>query len=619
LRTSLKATLTAAVAVGALVALAPAIGQDRPESILPPGFGDATPAPAPRPTLPANAQPTRPSAPSQPSRAPTAQPPGPSLAPAQPGLMVQPLPPETPGDPTAETPDATTTPVDPAILARYEMPEFSRRSLASVGPVDASNGGLEADAFGTADGQYVETLMRRLSAPLPSRWMSILLRRALVSRVDTPQRTNGADFAAERGWLLLRMGESVAARAVVQGVDTDNYTPKLYQVAMNAALATGDPAGLCPLVSGAMLKAPARGWTMAQAMCAGLSGNPAQASPLIATAKRRKVASGVDLLLAQKVVGAGAQGRQAVTIEWDGVDLLTAWRFGLAMATGVAVPDELYATAGPQVKYWQALSPSVALGARLAPAEAAAGQGVLSNAALVDLYAAAANDDDTQSAASATANDLQTAYADRNADTRLTALRQLWGGASEQPSYARLVLTARAAARMNPASGKAEADHLVASMLSAGLDRTAARWLGVVPAGSDAWAMIVLSDPDAYRRMSYADLASYSGGEGDSALKQRMLFAGLAGLGRLSQGDIERAAQSLDVRIGADNAWTRALDRAARDGQAGTVVLLAAIGMQASGWKGIPPEALYRIVGALRAVGLDGEARMIAAEAIARA
>lgn len=594
-----------------MVALAPAIGQDRPESILPPGFGEPTPAPTPRPTPPAGTQPARPTDPTQPS--------GPAGAPAQSGAMIQPLPPTTPGDAPLVPPVTTPAPVDPAVLAQYEMPASARRSLATVGPVTASEGGLDTDAFGEADGQYVETLMRRLSAPLPSRWMSILLRRALVSHVDTPSRTNGADFAAERAWLLLRMGESVAARAVAQTVDTDNYTPKLYQVAMNTALATGDPAGLCPLVTGAMRYAPARGWTMAQAMCAGLSGNPAQASPLIATAKRRNVASGVDLLLAQKVVGAGAQGRQAVTIEWDGVDRLTAWRFGLAMATGVTVPDELYGTAGPQVKYWQALSPSVALGDRLAPAEAAAGQGVLSSAALVDLYAAAATDDDTQSGATATANDLQTAYADRNPDSRLTALRQLWGGANVRPSYARLVLTARAAARLNPNLAKADADHLVASMLSAGLDRTAARWLGSVPAGSDAWAMIVLSDPDAYRRLSYSDLASYTGGEGDSALKQRMLFAGLAGLGRLNQGDIERAAQSLGVRIGADNAWTRALDRAARDGQAGTVVLLAAVGMQAGSWKDIPPEALYRIVGALRGVGLDGEARMIAAEAIARA
>ena len=613
MRTSLKASLTAAVAVGALVALAPAIGQDRPESILPPGFGEPTPAPAPRPTAPAGTQPTRPTGPSQPTTPP------PSAAPAQPGAMIQPLPPTTPGDAPPVPPVAAPAPVDPAVLAQYEMPESARRSLATVGPVMASEGGLDTDAFGAVDGQYVETLMRRLTAPLPSRWMSILLRRALVSRVDTPSRTNGADFAAERAWLLLRMGESVAARAVSQSVDTDNYTPKLYDVAMNASLATGDPAGLCPLVPGAMRYAAARGWTMAQAMCAGLSGNPAQATPLIATAKRRNVASGVDMLLAQKVVGAGAQGRQAVTIEWDGVDQLTAWRFGLAMATGVAVPDDLYASAGPQVKYWQALSPSVPLGARLAPAESAAGQGVLSSAALVDLYAAAATDYDSQSTATATANDLQTAYADRSPAARLNALRQLWGGADTRPAYARLVLTARAAARMNPTLAKDEADHLVASMLSAGLDRTAARWLGTVPAGGDAWAMIMLSDPDAYRRLSYADLASYSGGEGDSALKQRMLFAGLAGLGRLNSGDIERAAQSLGVRIGADNAWTRALDRAARDGQAGTVVVLAAIGMQAASWKDIPPEALYRIVGALRGVGLDGEARMIAAEAIARA
>jgi hypothetical protein len=41
--------------------------------------------------------------------------------------------------------------------------------------------------------------------------------------------------------------------------------------------------------------------------------------------------------------------------------------------------------------------------------------------------------------------------------------------------------------------------------------------------------------------------------------------------------------------------------------------------MQTASWHGMPPEALYRIVAALRAVGLEGEARMIAAEAIARA
>ncbi len=600
MRTFPKLSLAALVAAGGLAALAPAIGQDKPESILPPGFGEASPvAPAP-------------------SNAPTPAPAPRTGDPIPPTATIQPLPLPAPTDAAPETPAPAAT-VDPAVLAQYEMPASARRSLDSIGPLGAGQGGIDADAFGTADGHYVERLMRHLTAPLPSRWMSILLRRALVSRVDTPRGVNGADFAAERGWLLLRMGESVAARAVVQGVDTDNYTPKLYQVAMNAALATGDPGGLCPLVEGAMRTVPARGWTMAQAMCAGLSGYPAQAGPLLTAARRRSVASGIDLLLAQKVIGAGAQGRQAVTIEWDGVDALTSWRFGLAMATAVPVPDALYATAGPQMTYWRALSPSMTLGDRLGAAEAAAAQGVLSSAALVDLYGAAVDDDSVQSAATATARDLQTAYADRDPEARMAALRQIWGDAGTRPPYARLVLTARAAARMPAAKDKAENDRLVASMLTAGLDRSAARRRAGVETGSDAWAMILLADPDAYGRVSYGDLASYSGGEGDSALKQRMLFAGLAGLGRLSPGDVERAAKSLDVRVGAENSWTRALDSAARAGQVGTVVLLAAVGIQTSAWKGVPPEALYRIVGALRAVGLDGEARLIAAEAIARA
>jgi hypothetical protein len=102
-------------------------------------------------------------------------------------------------------------------------------------------------------------------------------------------------------------------------------------------------------------------------------------------------------------------------------------------------------------------------------------------------------------------------------------------------------------------------------------------------------------------------------------MRSRMLAAGLAGLGRLSPSDSERAAKAAGVAIGTENSWTRALDRAVRARQPGTVVLLAAIGMQTPDWNGVPPEALYRIVAALNAVGLNGEARMLAAEAVARA
>ena len=590
-------------ALGIAAAAVAAYAQERPESILPPGFGESAPAPAPS----ARATATAPRATSTNTAAPAAAP-----APAPTGL-VQPLPLDLPAPAASATPSPTPT-VDPAVLAQYEMPLSARRSLDRVGPAGEREGALAADAFGEADGRYVEGLMRRVAAPLPSRWLSILLRRTLVAQLDTPAQVHGADFAAERAWLLLRMGEAVGARAVVQSVDNAGYTPKLYQVAMNAALATGDPAELCPIADAGLAATRERGWTLAQAMCAGLAGEPARAKALVTAARKRNVATGIDLQLAQKVVGAGPGGGQAVTIEWAGVDVLTAWRFGLAAATGVAIPANMFATAGPQTRSWYALAPGIPMAERLASAEAAAGQGVLSAAALVDLYGALDTANDTPAPVAASINDLRTAYVGGDMETRLTALRSLWGAT---PAYPRLVLTARAAARLPVRTGIADAPQLVAAMLTAGLDRSAARWRAAVDEGGDAWAMIALADPDNGGRLSYRQLSSYAG-SGNAALKQRLFFAGLAGLGRLTQEDTERAAAALDVKIGAENSWTRAIDRAAADGQPGTVVLLAAIGMQTPQWRGVPPAMLYRIVSALRAVGLEGEARMIAAEALAR-
>jgi hypothetical protein len=339
---------------------------------------------------------------------------------------------------------------------------------------------MPADAFGGADGRTVEILMRRLSAPLPSRWLSIALRRLLVAPIDTPRGLDGADFAAERAWLLLRMGESVAARAVAEGVDTDNVTPKLRQVWMQAALANADPAGLCALAPGA--GASERGWVVARAMCATLSG-AGDGPALLRDVRRRRIASGIDLQLAQKVMGAGLNSRQAITTDWAPVVQLNAWRFGLATATGVAVPDELYATVGAQVTGWRALAPAIPLAERAAPAETAAAMGVLSNVALVDLYSAIAEDGDAPAALGGTAETLREAYVGDRAG-RLTALRSLWDGASTRAGrHARLVLTARAAAGIVPATETPEADRLVAAMLTAGLDRTAARWRGFVGTG----------------------------------------------------------------------------------------------------------------------------------------
>jgi len=568
----------------------PALGQDKPESILPPGFGDPVTAPTPAPA-PTGTRPTA-SASGTPASA-------------------------TPTPSASGTPGATETPaIDPAALARYEMPEYARRSLDLVGPVGPAEGGVQPNAFGTEDGRYLETLMRRLDTPIASRWLSIGLRRALLSRLATPRQVNGADFAAERAWLLLRMGEAAAARGVVQYVDADNYTPKLYEVALQTALANGDPAALCSAADGGAALGRERGWVLAQAMCAGLAGQPARAQALIKSARDTGVAGGIDLMLAQKIAGSGAKGGQAVTIEWESVDHLTAWRYGLAMASGAEIPDTLFATVSPNVQSWRALSPSLTAKVRASAAEQAAVRGVFSNAALVDLYGAIDADDDQSGAEVGIAHDLRTAYT-AELPARIEALKGLWDEPKTPDArYARLILTARASARIPVDTADVDVDRLVASMLTAGLDRSAMRWHDKAPRYGDAWAMLALADPDRVA-ISYADVGRYKSAN-ETVLKRQMLFAGLAGLGRMSAADINRGASGFDVAIGADNAWTRALSHAAIAHEPATVLLLAGIGMQTRMWHGVSPVALYHIVTALRAVGHEGEARMIAAEAIAR-
>lgn len=614
LRISRTNTARLAIAVCLIGAGIPALGQDSPESLLPPGFNDPAGTPAPGATPRPRAQ----------------SPGGLTLAPTTLGRPAPPpsaAPPAAPGEPPVD--GEVVDPVVAAILAdaqaaaavraaeAYARALSAHRTLDRVGVAGPQDGALAPDAFRGADGVYVEELMRRLSAPIASRWLSMALRKTLVSRLDTPAGINGADFAAERAWLLVRMGESVAGRAVAQSVDPENYTPKLYNVLMQAGLATGDPGAFCPVADKAAASTRERGWVVARSICAALAGQPA--NQLLSANEKSGAARGIDILLARKVAGMGARGRQAVTIEWTSVDQLTAWRFGMALASGTEIPDTLIATVNPRVQAWRALSPMLDVRSRIAPADYAAARGVLSNAAMVDLYGALDNDDDQASAELGIARDLRTAYTAGTRAERMTALKGLWDEPKTADGrYARLILTARAAARLPVDTEGADVDRLVRSMLSAGLDRSALRWRDKAEKGGDAWAMLALADPDAGRRYSAGDVGGYSGKDDADGVKRRMLFAGLAGLGRLSAEDIASGAESFDVKIGAENSWTRAIDRAARSNQPGLVVLLAAIGMQTPQWRGVPPEVLYRALGAMRAVGLGGQARMIAAEAIAR-
>lgn len=134
---------------------------------------------------------------------------------------------------------------------------------------------------------------------------------------------------------------------------------------------------------------------------------------------------------------------------------------------------------------WRARAPWAAVEKRMHDADIAAALGVFSSSALVDFYGQVADVTDA-SAISGTPQDLlRKAYDEGDPTERVDAMRALWSEQSLEPldRYARLIVTARAAARLEPDSRHFREiwGRFIASMMSAGLDVQASKWAGRWP------------------------------------------------------------------------------------------------------------------------------------------
>jgi hypothetical protein len=585
----------------AAVLVLPALAQ---ESLLPEGFGN--PADAPRPT-PA------------PSSTPT---PAPSSTPTN-GSTPPPVTPTVGGTRTSATTETGEEGEDGEEVEsgglKYDLPPGARRLLTRIGPLTPETGGLAPDAFGVR-GQYAAAIMSKTNGQFASRWGQILLRRSLASAIDTPETINGADLAAARAALLLRMGESITARRIVQSVDYDRASPRLVAAAQQAYLANADPAGMCPYVPAGLAHGDEQAWRLSSAICSGLSGEAGPAGWAIGRVRSSGRISNFDILLAERVLGATGAGRRSTTIEWDNIDRLTSWRFGMATATAIPVPEALRTAAPSNIKSWTVLAPMTDMASRVAAAPEAAARGVLSSEAYVSLLSAAASEEEPAEAITAQTDQLRAAFRLARGADRYAAMERLWGtDAGPTQRYAAMVATARAAAAL-PVGTEVGDDpwQLLGSMLAGGYDENAIAWVPTVSVGSRAWAVLAVGSPRPLTGMSAGAVGSFSGSDDSAdALRSKFLLAGLAGLGRLDASATASAASDLEVDLGKQTRWSRAIMAAAERREPGMVALLAAAGMQGE-WSKVPPYHLYYIVRALREVGLSSEARMIAAEALVR-
>jgi hypothetical protein len=588
--------LTILLAGAALVIGIPVLAQDRPESILPPGFGDPATAPPPARPAPDPAQPR------------------PAPGPIEGSGVVE---------ATAAQVEAEAAAALPQPVQQIELPSGSRRDASLAGPLPPEAAGFGAAMWGGSSGKMLSVAMRRTQAPLASRWGHILLRNALLAGAAAPGGAHPADWTAERAWLLLRMGEADAARMLVASVDVADFTPKLHQVATQVALASSDPAALCPIKAG-IGRSEKKIVPLIDAMCASLSGNSEVAASDIETSRRRGRFEQIDLTLAAKVVGAGADTSRASTIEWEPVEQLTLWRFGLATATGIVVPERLMENAPLRLWAWQARAPMLSATDRVKGARVAAGLGVFSSQSLIDLYSQIFDATDPDTLAQTDAWQLRQAMVGDDRAARVAAIRNLLDkGNTPIEREANRALVARAASLIAPDSALEDiAPDLLAAMISSGDTAAMTRWVPVIGDMSAAqrakcWAIVALALPnvagDEGQIDNYIDEDT-----SDGQMKSGLLVAGLAGLGKIDGEVGSDYSRQLELGLARKTAWTDLIDGASMRRQSGTVALLSAMGLQSRDNRSISPLHLYHLVTALRRNGLEFHARMIAAEAVAR-
>lgn len=598
-----------------------------PEDLLPPGFGAPPPAPAPTPTptpAPAPVATPRPAAPATPrtpasgpapvtGSAPVVQP-LPGAGEARPSVGV---PDDLPADfPTLEELEAMDVDQVDELLGlrpKFDIPPAARRSMERVGVINRREGGFAFNSLKAQPAGLVRSALQASNGPIISRWGHILMRRALASRMDAPTDMNPVEFAALRARALNAMGESFVARALVQDVDGSNYDRALTDAAFTTYLMTGDVLGMCPVAGLQPTLREDGEWELIQAICGAYQGEGRGAERRLDRALGTGLAEEIDVRLAQRYAGAAAEGRRAVNIEWDGVSQVSPWRFALARALGEPLPEQLSLTSRYIIA--DAQIPALPLNQRAAAAMLAGQRGVLSSSAMIGAYSQLYASDGFAAADRQQALRLREAYVAATPAARLAAMQALWTVDNGQ-AYGGKVLTAYAAARF-PIGEVAPQDaaSLIAAMLSAGLDRNAMRWVDNVAGGSEGWALLALANPAA-GLVDTGDVDSFI--DDASASKAAFLVAGLAGLGRINASDIESYSGDLGLNLNRSSAWSAKITRAGQVGNPALVALLAGLGMQGTSWDAMTPRHLFHIVRALNAAGLSAEARMIAAEAVAR-
>jgi hypothetical protein len=568
------------------------------------------------------------------------------------GISTQPLGAPVQLGPRNARPEAPTTPVPAPDAARaatappaagltpapVQVQTLRAVDPDSVGVLDSSQGGFPIDLWQGMDKPGVARLLGLLPRRVASPAMRDLARRLLLSRVSAPAGDlAGESLLSRRVAVLFAMGDTRAALALLRNAPPNHNEDSLIRTEVEGFFLLNDNAGACRQVRAQVQERTDAYWQQAVAYCLALSGQPAKAS-LVADILAERTGDVPPAFFAAMDAIGGVKNAAL-----DSLAKPTALHVSMLRAANLQIPADAEGTDSAALLRAVAVSPNAAFAMRLSAAERALAAGALTPETLREIYASAPADVAA-------------------AEKPLTYAEQSWGAA------ARALLTLSAAGQAVP-TARAEA---LQRGFRLGLEKggympfvmaTLPQLLSLEPAGELSWfardaggALFAAGQIEqAQRWWDYVKAEAGRSDEARAAAQAMWPLAHLAGIAGDEDVTAARAAWWEAAKSGASAAakariqfalsealggtvapalWRavlgdakpepvyvpspalrHALAAAAADKRLGEGVTLALIALGEKGPADAGLVALEDAIRALRALGLEKEARAVAVEA----
>jgi hypothetical protein len=571
----------------------------------------------------------------------------PALAAADQGAPTSlvPTPLTPPSGLSAPAPASSTAPAtDPSGARgdRIEVRDLSAPDANATGVYDDAHGGFGSDMWSGTQMAVVQKVLPLVPGATPWRSLGRLERKLLLSIAAVPAgKASGESLLKLRADRLWALGDVDGLSAFLKGVPDQALTPELRNQLIDAALIAGDVPTACQ--QGAVLKNRAPGDIFAAKL---------QVFCQFSAGKGNEAGLGVDLLREQKIADAGfftaadALGGVAPG-KLESFAASSALTLAMARLAKLPLPDAAV-TAGLSPAFLRAIAtdPTATLEARLAAAERAEAVGAVDTEVLRQLFeqvtftpqelagslGAAGTDKGVRSRALLYRAALEQVQPPAKAEVIGRALTL----AGDGPAYfAAARLYANQIGAMHPAPDLTSFTAVaIRALLAAGRPDLLPPWLAALrgttdPSGAAVaaglWPLLHLAGVDGGQGIPAGVLAGWRKARVDlpgPAAARR----GLVGLGLLAaMGDKVPSEDWLPLYDQPPAATPAAsalrpllwqgLRTAAEDLRLGETVMFALATLADGTFTQGDPTDLYRVVAALRLIGLEGDARSIAVEA----